>query len=507
MASQQALRKVTTKPRIFIFSDISNEPDDAESLVRYLLYSNEFDTRGLVACTSTWLRRVTHPEDMEAIIRAYGEVVDNLNAHVHPTNPYQPAKFFLGLVKTGPPVYGLEALNDQVPLSGGSRALIKELDESEEPLWVLCWGGTNAVAQALQHVDRTRAAEEARRLRSKMRIYAISDQDDTGMYMRIKYPDLFYIASVHGWNHYGCAAWTGISGDKHYGFDKGGPDSTKITKEWIRANIQIGPLGSAYPDFMFIPEGDTPTFLYLIQNGLSSPENPSWGSWGGRYVPTDVSLSSSKHYSDAIDRVVGRDNVLHTSNHATIWRWRDAYQNDFAARMRWSLTPDITSANHAPVAIVNGSTGGPEHVYIEAEAGSEVVLDASASYDPDGHDLSFSWLHYKDVTATHSGVDHEVQTIEFIDYQKSSTNTSTPPPPGSIVRARMPPASKAAVDMFSGEPLPRGQVMHLILAVTDSGSPSLTTYKRVIVQITNPRLEGRRPKVDAIADVHRLEGV
>lgn len=72
----------TEKLRIFILSDILNEPDDSQSLVRYLLYSNEFQTEGIVATTSTWLPNETHPEAIHEIIRAYGSVVDNLNQHV-----------------------------------------------------------------------------------------------------------------------------------------------------------------------------------------------------------------------------------------------------------------------------------------------------------------------------------------------------------------------------------------------------------------------------------------
>jgi hypothetical protein len=92
------------KPRVFIISDISNEPDDAESLVRYLLYSNQFQTKGLVACTSTWMKNRVCPQDMEKIVRAYAKVVDNLNAHVHPDCPFPTADYLLGLIKTGPRV-------------------------------------------------------------------------------------------------------------------------------------------------------------------------------------------------------------------------------------------------------------------------------------------------------------------------------------------------------------------------------------------------------------------
>lgn len=79
-------------------------------------------------------------------------------------------------------LYGKEALSPEVPLSDGAKLLIERLDESEEPLWVLCWGGTNVLAQAL---DRTRHRSDSAKLRSKIRVYAISDQDDTGLWIRL----------------------------------------------------------------------------------------------------------------------------------------------------------------------------------------------------------------------------------------------------------------------------------------------------------------------------------
>ena len=107
-------------------------------------------------------------------------------------------------------LYGKEALKPGVALSDGAQLLINALDESEEPLWVLCWGGTNVLAQVLQH---TNSRSDRAKLRSKLRVYAISDQDDTGAWIRLQFPDVLYINSVHGWNQYGLAAWTGISGD------------------------------------------------------------------------------------------------------------------------------------------------------------------------------------------------------------------------------------------------------------------------------------------------------
>lgn len=99
--ARQKLQSFAHKPRVFILSDISNEPDDAQSLCRYLLYANQFQTEGLVACTSTWLRNSVHPEDMHKIIDAYAGCVDNLNAHVHPDAQYPPAEELRSLVKKG----------------------------------------------------------------------------------------------------------------------------------------------------------------------------------------------------------------------------------------------------------------------------------------------------------------------------------------------------------------------------------------------------------------------
>ncbi|KAM5352935.1 hypothetical protein ACJ41O_005657 [Fusarium nematophilum] len=488
MADQHSLPVCHSKPRVLIASDIRNEPDDAESLVRYMLYSNEFDTRGLVACTSVHMRNTVHPEDMVTIIKAYGRVVDNLNAHVHPENPYAPVDHFLSMIRAGPSLYGKQALAAGVPLSEGAALIIERVDESEEPLWVLCWGGSNVLAQALLHAEAGRSESDFLKFRSKLRVYAISDQDDTGVWIRRRFPDIFYICSIHGWKEYGNAAWFAISGEVIHPFDGGGPDKTKITRAWLKEHIQIGPLGEAYPNYPFLMEGDTPTFLYLIQNGLGSPEHPEWGSWGGRYVLAELS-GESRHYADASDTVVGGDGKTYTSNHATIWRWRGHFQDSFAARMQWTLTSDRSMANHAPVVVVNGSSG-PEPLMLEAEAGSEVTFDATQTYDPDGDSLSFHWFHYKDITRANQDVHWFVPDLELQPLNEG----------GTVVKIELPPPEVAAVNSVTGEALPRGMVLHFVLQVTDSGSPPLTAYKRVVVQVTNKGLVGGGTSYESVTD-------
>ncbi|EJT78855.1 hypothetical protein GGTG_03949 [Gaeumannomyces tritici R3-111a-1] len=481
---RSSLLPLPSRHRVFILTDITNEPDDAESFCRYLTYANQFRTEGVVAVTSTWLRDRVAPQNLHQIVDAYEKVVENLNAHVHPDFPYPSADEVRGLIRSGPPVYGMEAVGDDVPLSEGGELLLQRLTApaaADDPLWVLVWGGVNVLAQVLHRIrDRPDAAS----VRARLRVYTISDQDDCGAWIRQQWPEVFYIASVHGWNQYGCAAWTGISGDAPG--EQGGPDGSKVTAEWVRENIQVGPLGAAYPDFEFIIEGDTPTFLYLIRNGLGVPEEPSYGSWGGRYLPVNMGGSHSAltarwgHRADTTDTVVGADGRAYRSNKATVWRWRNAFQDDFAARMWWTLTPDFAACNHHPVISIDGDVGC-EPVRLEADAGGTVAFDASGTYDPDGDELAFRWFQYREPSATQT----------FHPYEVSDLTIEPEGGDGSRVRVTIAPADKSCMRVRDNIPIERGLLLHLILEVTDKGTPPLTSYRRIMIQPVDRNFKDR----------------
>jgi hypothetical protein len=211
-----------------------------------------------------------------------------LNAHTHSDNPYPEPEELFSLVRSGPPVYGRDALEPGTPLADGTKLLIERVDRSDENLWILCWGGSNVIAQALQHIQKTRSPQALASFTSKLRIYMISDQDDTGPWIRLHFPYIFLICSVHGWCQYRTASWWGIA------CPEDGVDRNLFSNDWLKTNIQLGPFGRVYPDPAWQIEGDTPSFLYLIPNGLSSPEHPSWGTWGGRYDSVDPSFQVRK---------------------------------------------------------------------------------------------------------------------------------------------------------------------------------------------------------------------
>ncbi len=152
-----------------------------------------------------------------------------------------------------------------------------------------------------------------------------------------------------------------------------------------------GPLGELYPTNTthWAKEGDTMTFLYLVPTGMNDPNEPSWGSWAGRYGLNEK-FSGKRYYwaspTDTWNGTTSRDN--------TLARWAADLQNDFRTRLDWCVKSP-REANHAPHAVVNGSEG-KEILHITARPGQDVSFDAGASRDPDGDKLAYEWFIYRE---------------------------------------------------------------------------------------------------------------
>jgi hypothetical protein len=437
------------KPRLVVLTDISNEPDDEESLVRLLVYSNEFDIEGLIATTSVWLKDKIRPDLIRRQVEAYTKVRENLLLHAP---GFPEAGKLMQVVKSGSAEFGMAGVGEGKSTEG-SRHIIEVVDRPDpRPVWVAAWGGSNTLAQALWDVKYARSPEELARFVAKLRVYTISDQDNAGRWMRITFPELFYIVSPSSVDskEYYLATWTGIAGDRYY---KNGPmqDIHLVEGPWLVENVieGHGPLGALYPKPAYIMEGDTPSFLNLIGNGLEAHADPTYGGWGGRYELRQSYGETRPIYTNSRDTVTAKDQRAYTSNTATIWRWREAFQHDFAARMDWCIKAR-GEANHNPTLVVNG-VSGKDVVHVKARPGQSIRLSAAGSTDPDGHQIAYRWFQYPE-----AGTSNALVEIEGATSAETGVSIPAAAKPGTV---------------------------HVILEGRDNGSPALFAYRRVIVTV------------------------
>lgn len=446
-----ALSTANEKPRVLVLTDIANEPDDEESLVRFLVYSNEFDVEGLIATTSTWLKKGPREDLIRRHLAAYAEVRPNLLKHAP---DYPTFEQLAAVTHTGQTEYGM-AVVGQGRKTAGSQHLIAAMDKADaRPIWVTVWGGANTLAQALVDLRATRSEADVKAAVAKLRVYAISDQDDAGAWLRKEFPDLFYIVSPsQDGQEYARATWTGISGDHWY---KNGPKHkfALVENPWLEENIikNHGPLGALYPKLAYIMEGDTPCFIGLVRNGLAWDGSPSYGGWGGRYSLYRCYGETRKIWtnnSESRDTVTADNGKTETTDQATIWRWREHFQNDFAARMDWCVADTFGKANHNPKAVVNGDTTR-NVLTIPAKLGGTVALSAEGTSDPDKNNVQVSWWIYPEAGNVKGA------TLSAADGLTTNVQLSGVTKPGKL---------------------------HVILQTEDNGTPHLFAYRRVIVDV------------------------
>ena len=153
------------------------------------------------------------------------------------------------------------------------------------------------------------------------------------------------------------------------------------------------------------------------------------------------------------------DGQAHVSNTATIWRWRQAFQHDFAARMDWCVK-EKAEANHNPHVVVEGDTT-KAILHRNVKPGEKVVLSAARTTDPDGDELSYRWLHYGEAGRDLPNV-RDIFSVPLKGAESQQTRLTVP---GKLPR--------------------NTKDIHVILDVEDNGTPSLHAYRRVILHVAD----------------------
>lgn len=453
-------KKAALKPRLVVCTDIAPadvEPDDMESMVHLLAYADMFEIEALI--TSVGWNCDPYPGEwsqyLYRVIDAYEKDVPNLMKRSNqkeflsvmeetgcqeigywPCADYLRSRAVMGSMYGG--IRSIGERND----SPGSELLIRLVDEDDpRPIYVAAWGGANTLAQAIWRVKQTRSDDEVRHFVRKFRLFTITDQDMDYAHRMDR------ARSSHMWLR------QEFKNDLQFIWDEGAwQEQCELGKQnWTQHQQHIqkkGALGKEYPNYKWGVEGDTPSFLYVMPNGLNDPEDPTQAGWAGyheRGLCPDSLTTAWTSWQDPVRSIsVGYKQRFYPDE-----------LNDFMARMQWA---DEGKGNRNPIVLVRSNSGclqgkngheGPSPLVIKAKAGDTICLDASQSKDPDGDAIQFLWWQQPEIGTA---------TLAINDAEKSIINVHIP--------------SDAA-----------GQTLHIICEVCDNGPFSLKSYQRIIIQV------------------------
>jgi hypothetical protein len=494
------------KPRIIITAD--PELDDNNSMIRFLMYSTDYQIEGLVYASSmfhwkgdgkgtkwfiagreydrfgmnecpceSW-RWSKDERFIHDIVEAYAKSYPNLKIHNknYPTPEYLKSKIKYG---------NIEFDGDYSKDSEGS-ILIKSLILDDKPgqLYITNWGGASTIARALKSIQdqyqfTTEWTNVKAKIAGKVVLLPSGDQDDTyANYIKPNWPEIEY-RQFRDSPNYG------------YGAQIRANESNKrlLTPAWMQENVTSrGAIGSLYRVwgdgkqmvkgdkvdyfglsgyssdelkkmgyFVWMPpqekgswlgEGDNHTFMNMLGNGLRAYEKDFYGGWGGRAIrKTDTGMFSNLSEGSA-EQMATQLGALNEkkANDATL-PFPDFFsqaQNSFAARMKWSVTPKFSEANHEPTVGIQGP------LKMMANAGQKVKLNGIVS-DSDGNKVSVKWLLM---------------------------------PAGSYPnKVEINNAETLKAEVLIPKDATAGQTIHVVLEATDDGKPALTSYQRVIIEV------------------------
>lgn len=446
------------RPRVIVTTD--GEDDDKASMVRFLLSSCEFEVEAIVNSCSEfhWVGgkgwNAFQPSDwIEHYIGLYGKVYDNLRLH----DPNYPSpEYLLSRWRVG----NISKVGEYEERTEGAKFIAEILlDRSDKrPIWLQAWGGCNTFAAALKIIEED-YPERMEEVARKIRFYLIWEQDMSYQQYIRKHWEKFGIPTIIS-DQFDCIAYIWpkvLPVQVRPYFERPFMQKYILTDKGALCEVYKNKKGA------YNAEGDSPAFLHCIDNGLRSMESPGYGGWGGRYVKVrnnvwmdtppsadytapEGACCSSNSWSRMMENWKSAEQVKIRDNYfKPLWRWIADFQNDFAARADWCVKT-YDEANHHPKVHLSGKFDR------KVRAGKVVRLDASASKDPDGDNLTYRWYVYPEAS-TYDGS----ECFEGILSSDSVFNFIVP------------------------HDIRKGQTIHVIGEVCDDGSPTLKSYLRVIL--------------------------
>lgn len=277
------------RPRVLVSSDIGGtDPDDFQSMIHLLMYADRFRIEGLVSSPYGKGRKT----DILRIIDLYGKDYLQLRAH---DSLFPSPGLLKRITKQG-------AL-DMAPYKGysrpteGSRWIVQcARRKSDQPLWVLVWGGLEDLAQALH---------DAPDIEKNIRVYWIGGPNkkwsvNAYAYIAAHFPGLRMIednSSYRGWI-----------------IDEGAPPKLKADAYYQNFIQGHGALGADFVHYYggTIKMGDSPSVAYLLSG---DPDDPEGESWGGSFSPMRRSSRTIFRGNSALTDTVAVYSVLE-------WRFR-----------------------------------------------------------------------------------------------------------------------------------------------------------------------------------------
>ena len=509
--SIELIAQQNAKPRIIVTAD--PELDDNNSLIRFLLYSTDINIEGLIYASSQFhwkgdgkgtkfmvpgreytryglnlcpcesYRWKKDERFIHDAVEAYEKVYPNLVKH--DANYPKPA-YLKSKIKYG----NIEFEGDITKETEGSNYIKNViLDNVPGPLFITAWGGQSTIARALKSIEeKYRGTKDwdaiQKKVSNKVVLLPSGDQDGTyASYIMPNWPDIDYRQFRNGPNYGYGAQLVASAENKNY-----------LTAEWMTNNIRSkGPLGELYrvwgdgkhmaegdifdyfgmdgytdsalkakgyivwmpvqPKGSWLGEGDNPTFMNMLDNGLYAWEKDSPGGWGGRpfYPNLQTYIDPFSNDTSKVKDLVISASTLNRldQNDSELEVFPDffaAAQKDFAARMDWSVKTSFKSANHAPIISLNTNR------VLYVKPGQEIKLNASVK-EPDGDGYSIKWWQfstYKNATK--------------LDVSENTSLITTITVPRSV------------------QP---GQRYFIVLEVSDNKVASLTAYQTVKLIVQN----------------------